>query len=500
MTLRRPTISLVDAGQRDKYGARLTGSSLWSDDGGSEEEIALQDLCGGDDVSGDLFVTFSDDQPPPKDVQSASWIRTVQPSDPEAMSHSVLPEKYLADLVDRVGPGPIGWAIEVAVGMAACILKGIPELGVDGVVQEMRKGCEVVAVQMVAALVEEDLDLSSVLSPEVFGGPAEAVIRGVGIDHILRSIQIAHAYAHHQFVEAASQSLEPEERFAELRRISEELFAITDLLTTGMSVEFSRVQAAWLTSSAAMRMEVVDEILGGAEVSLDRAARVLSYDLTRRHTALVVWAGEAAQVGPGVLESTASQLLRESGHSTILVLPVGQRRVWAWGSTIRGNTTPLTDVSYEPADGVRVAVGLPGAGLSGFRSGHSQALEVARIGMASKQARRLWEYGDLDMLTMLMHRDDIARQFVRRELGDLAAQDEATAVLRATLKCYLDNERSLSAAAEALHVARNTVAYRVQRAEALRGREVGVRRMQLQAALALLEEFGDGFVAIHHDS
>lgn len=120
--------------------------------------------------------------------------------------------------------------------------------------------------------------------------------------------------------------------------------------------------------------------------------------------------------------------------------------------------------------------------------------------MASKQARWLWEYDDVDMLTMLTHRDDIARQFVRRELGDLAAPDEATAVLRATLKCYLDNERSLSAAAEVLHVARSTVAYRVQRAETLRGREVGVRRMQLQAALAVLEEFGDGFVAIHDES
>jgi len=189
------------------------------------------------------------------------------------------------------------------------------------------------------------------------------------------------------------------------------------------------------------------------------------------------------------------QLLRESGHSAVLVLPVGQRRVWAWGSTIRGNTAPLTDVPYEPAEGVRVAAGLPSAGLSGFRSSHSQALEAARIGMASKQARWMWEYGDVDMLTMLTHRDDIARQFVRRELGDLAASDEATVVLRVTLKCYLDNERSLSAAADALHVARNTVAYRVQRAETLRGREVGVRRMQLQAALALLEEFGDGFVA-----
>jgi len=445
-------------------------------------------------------VTFSDSPSPPADQQSASWIRLVEAAGSDAMSQSVLQDEVLAELVHRVGPGPVGWAIEVAVGMAESILAAIPELGVDGVVQEVRKGCEVVAVQMVAGLAEEDLDLSHVLTPEVFGGPAEAVTRGIGIEHILRSIQVAHAYAHHQFVEAASQRLEPEERFAELRRISEELFAITDLLSAEMSAEFSRVQAAWLTSSAAMRMEVIDEILSGAEVSLDRAARVLKYDLTRRHTALVVWAGEAAQVGPGGLESTASQLLRESGHSTVLVLPAGQRRVWAWGSTVRGNTAPLTDVPYEPADGFRVAAGLPGAGLSGFRSSHRQALEAARIGMASKQPRWIWEYGDVDMLTMLTHRDDIARQFVRRELGDLAAPDEPTAVLRATLKCYLDNERSLSAAAEALHVARNTVAYRVQRAETLRGREVGERRMQLQAALALLQEFGDGFIAIREES
>jgi len=233
-------------------------------------------------------VTLSDSQSRPADVQSTPWIRAAQPARSDAISQSVLPEGYVAELVDRVGPGPIGWAVEVAAGMAESILEAIPELGVDGIVQEMRKGCEAVAVQMVAALDEEDLDPSQVLSPEVFGGPGEAVIRGVGIEHILRSIQIAHAYAHHQFVQAAARHLEPEHRFAELRRISEELFAITDLLTAGMAAEFSRVQAAWLASSAAMRMEVVDDILSGAEVSLERAARVLNYDLTRRHTALVV--------------------------------------------------------------------------------------------------------------------------------------------------------------------------------------------------------------------
>jgi hypothetical protein len=197
-----------------------------------------------DDASGDLPVTFSGSQSTPADEQHASWIRAAQPAGSDAMSHAVLPPAYVADLVDRVGPGPIGWAIEVAEGMAGSILDAIPELGVDGVVQEMRRGCEAVAVRMVAALAEEDLDLSHVLTPEVFGGPAEAVIRGVGIEHILRSIQIDHAYAHRQFVEAASLRLEPEHRLAELRRISEELFAITDLLSAGMSAEFSRAQVS----------------------------------------------------------------------------------------------------------------------------------------------------------------------------------------------------------------------------------------------------------------
>lgn len=117
-------------------------------------------------------MTFSDNQPASADAQSASWIRTVQPAGSDAMSHSVLPEAYVAELVDRVGPGPIGWAIEVAVGMAESILEAVPELGVDGVVQEMRKGCQAVAVRLVAALAEEDLDPNSVLSPERWTGGA----------------------------------------------------------------------------------------------------------------------------------------------------------------------------------------------------------------------------------------------------------------------------------------------------------------------------------------
>ncbi|MFJ8021443.1 PucR family transcriptional regulator [Streptomyces sp. NPDC096311] len=129
--------------------------------------------------------------------------------------------------------------------------------------------------------------------------------------------------------------------------------------------------------------------------------------------------------------------------------------------------------------------------LDGFRESHNQALEAARVGMMSAGRRWLFDYGELNVVALLSYRIDQAREFVRRELGALAGSEESIVTVRTTLKCYLDVERSLNTAAERLHVARNTVAYRVQRAEELRGEGIHVRRMQLQAALTLVEELGE---------
>lgn len=107
--------------------------------------------------------------------------------------------------------------------------------------------------------------------------------------------------------------------------------------------------------------------------------------------------------------------------------------------------------------------------------------------------RDVWSfrYDDLDIVAMLSTDLPAAREFVARELGDLAGSTESVTAVRHTLKRYLDHDRSLAGAAVDLHVARNTVAYRVQRAERLRGRPATVRRLQLHAALVLAEELGD---------
>ncbi|MET7358412.1 helix-turn-helix domain-containing protein [Streptomyces sp. NPDC005562] len=423
-----------------------------------------------------------------------TWLGELSPRDTDTLAHSVLPPPRLAEFATRVGAGPCGWAVELGAAMAVHITEEIPELAVDGIAQELRRGCEAVALGLVAALSDQrDFNVADV--PEVLLGTAEVVSRGVGIEHMLRAINVGHSFAVHEVLDACERLLSGDERFTAMRRVCELMLRVVDELTADMARDFGQVQQAWLASAAAARMEIVQSILHGDPVPPDRAARVLGYDLTRQHLAVVAWADDPTPVWSGRLEEAAVDLLRAAGCTSTLVVPVGDRRVWAWGSGVRRSPGLPANGTPRPSPGIRIAAGLTAPSLGGFRDSHHQALEAARVGMMSHDpssgGRWLFDYGELDLVAMLSYRIDLAREFVRRELGGLAGPGESTATVRATLKCYLDEERSLNGAAEHLHVARNTVAYRVQRAEQLRGREIGVRRMQLQAALTLVEELGE---------
>ena len=392
------------------------------------------------------------------------WIRELAPRDRNVLSRSVLPSAQINRLVDRVGAGPVAWAIELAQGMADHMTTQIPLLGVDGLAQELWKGCEAVALSIVAALAE-NTEVALEPPAEALTGAAEAVGWGVGIEHVLQSVQLGHAYAVRELLAEAERHLPASDRFAAVGHISEVLFAIVNQLSAAMTREFSRAHAAWVTSSAAVRMELVQEVLNGKPVAADHAHRVLGYDLTRRHTALVVWADDLEQADPGRLAGVAEQLLRAGGATGTLILPVGRQRVWAWGSSVRGAWVGPPASTGTPLSGIRVAAGLPESGVEGFASSHGQALDAVRVGMLSRTDRWLFDYAELDLIAMLSTHLDEARRFVRRELGGLAGSGEPATTLRTTLKCYLDTERSLNKTAELLHVARNTVACRIQRAE-----------------------------------
>src|SRR5262249_19828756 len=131
------------------------------------------------------------------------------------------------------------------------------------------------------------------------------------------------------------------------------------------------------------------------------------------------------------------------------VLTVARGRALAcWAAAGSGEPRP-----YTPRHPLRVALGSRGSGVEGFRRSHAEALLARRVAGTTAVA---W-VADVSPDALLTHDIDEARRFVATELGPLAADDDGSCRLRATLEIFLDEGASFVRAARRLGVHENTV-------------------------------------------
>jgi DNA-binding PucR family transcriptional regulator len=78
---------------------------------------------------------------------------------------------------------------------------------------------------------------------------------------------------------------------------------------------------------------------------------------------------------------------------------------------------------------------------------------------------------------------ELLRAWVTETLGALADDDEHNARLRDTLRIFLQENGSYKTTAERLMLHKNTVQYRVRKAEETLRRPIGPDRLQLEMAL-----------------
>lgn len=223
----------------------------------------------------------------------------------------------------------------------------------------------------------------------------------------------------------------------------------------------------WVRSADAVRRATVRELLAGGSADLTSAAARLRYELRRPHVAFVVWADD----DDAVLESTAVAV----GGPSSLVVPLGEGLVAGW--------CPPGGLDLAAGGGARLAVGLPGDGLKGFRRSHAQAMEarrVARLGGLNGAVA----YEDVALAALLTKDAEQAQAFAERELGGLAAEDAAR--LAETVLEVLVLQGSPRRAAQRLGLHENTVAKRVRAAEDVLGRPIGERPVETLAALLIL--------------
>ncbi|MFJ8844950.1 helix-turn-helix domain-containing protein [Streptomyces cyaneofuscatus] len=102
---------------------------------------------------------------------------------------------------------------------------------------------------------------------------------------------------------------------------------------------------------------------------------------------------------------------------------------------------------------------------------------------------------EVRMASLFAADTDAARSLVARALGTLAQDTQPGDRLRRTLHEFLDAQGSYVAAAGRLHLRRNTVRYRVQRAVELRGRPIDKDRLELEIALGACRRLGRAVLA-----
>lgn len=428
---------------------------------------------------------------------SGGWLHRLAPDGTAPTPAPASSARTIAEATAELGPRPVAWAVGVGRRLAEVITQELPELG-DGPdrFDTLRMGTESVVLRALLLLAGSPAPTGA--TEEALLGDREFARRRVGLDKVLRGIRLSHAELTRILMSACEELAPPAEHARQFRRLSESLLEYVEEFSSRMTSEYLAEHDRWVASGAAAREETVRQILDGEPVQEDAAARALGYPVHGRHLALTVWSDTEVTAPTTELQQAAARFLRDRRCQATLLVPIGRAGLWAWGAPAAPGPED-EPVSPEEFPGIRIACGSERGGLSGFRRSHREAEDTARVMRLNPRTRPVVHYPDVAVACLLSADLDAVRRFVLDELAGLAVDTPHAEQLRETLRQYLRSERSLVASGAVLHVARNTVTYRVKRAQELIGHDVGDRLPEVFAALEAAHVLGAAVLRSAHE-
>jgi hypothetical protein len=357
-------------------------------------------------------------------------------------------------------------------------LKGALELSV-----------QVTLIDLLGLLSDPALPVESGAPPAALTYGTALVRRGVDPETLVHAYMVGQNEVWRAWLEAAAACTGGPTLIGVLEESSQRIFRRADSLVGQLIRHVDRERERWIGSALAHRSQVVLGLLAGADADVVDASRALGYDLDRWVLAAVLWDGAGG--GADGLEALAGSAASIVGASRAFTFPPGDTSLWAWIATPAEPDLDRLEAALAGAlsDGHGVAFGTPAHGLEGFRLGHREALEARRVAELGRTAGVV-RYDDVEAVALLSaDREGMAR-FVRRRLGALAVDDEATARLRETVLAWLVEGANARRAADRLHAHKNTVLYRLQRARRLLGNKLDGDRGELELALTAMARLG----------
>lgn len=297
---------------------------------------------------------------------------------------------------------------------------------------------------------------------------------------------------------------------AELIRISSNYI---DSISEQVITEYVAEREQWLAHRDRARADVLTQLLAEDTMDLARAEQVLGYRLrSQRHIGITLWTGnQTVGVGPpgaGTFESVVATVAATLDTRKPLIWAQDSGSIWAWlplglSDHAPGPTESPAAIAHalgqalrehnrhHPA--VRATLGTPSAGVDGFRATLREARSAQQVATApDASAEPVTSYSNPGVRAASLLVADLrqARRFVEATLGDLADATARCARLRTTMLTVIEDKGSLTAAAERLHVHKNTVKYRLHQAAEMRGRPIDEDRWDLELALHCCAHLG----------
>jgi DNA-binding PucR family transcriptional regulator len=402
----------------------------------------------------------------------------------------------IPDLVAEVATALSRRAAEVSEDICKLILREIPRLDDDKPLVDLLASSVDSNVGTCLQIMQHQIDLADVHAPASAVEYARRLAqRGTPLTALLRAYRLGHTcFSDWLLNELAEHGGDAETITAAAQSSNSLVAGYIDQISEEMVTAYTQERENWLRNRSAGRAARIRDLLLGARINVSATEATLGYRLRQYHVGVACWADDTASAVDNItrLERAIGQVAAQTACGADPVFqPRDESTAWAWLPLGLRNRFDARAASTAQLDGdLRLAFGDPVMGIAGFRLTHQQAIAAQGVALAGRPAPRVVTYGEVAPVAMMLGTTELLRAWVLSTLGGLATDDEHQARLGETLLVFLDTGGSYKTTAERLVLHKNTVQYRIRKAEESLGRPVGENRHDVELALRAIHWLG----------
>jgi DNA-binding PucR family transcriptional regulator len=405
-------------------------------------------------------------------------------------------------LVDRASPSVAEYAAGVSGALAPrsaelsadiyqLIVRDIPQLRTDRRVLTLLEASVAENVATLLHILQHGIDLDRVHAPAAAEEYARRLAqRGIPMAALLRAYRIGSTRFQHWCLQELARHTDDAAVVSDAGlRIAETTAAYIDRVSEELVAAYEAEKENWLRNLSAARAARVRALLTDERVDVDASEVILGYRLRQHHVGLVCWLRDPEPGGSALarLERATMELATQTQcQGRPIFLPQDESSAWAWLPLGARDTfaAPTRRGAAAAEPGILFAFGAPGADVAGFHRTHHQALGAHAVALAAgPSGQRMTSFAEVAPLALMASSTELLRTWVIETLGSLADDDGHNATLRDTLRVFLQENGSYKTTAERLILHKNSVQYRVRKAEEALGHPLHEHRLHVELAL-----------------